>query len=290
MKYRFKRIYIEITNRCNLSCSFCSRSRRQKEEMDPVTFEKIIQEIRPYTNNIYLHVKGEPLYHSKFDHILSICDRYQMRVNITTNGTLLKKQEQVFLIHPSITHLNISLHAEQHDPNYFNNLFSVVDRLPSHMTVIYRLWTLSQNKLSPRGREIFEVLKEHYHLDHDVMTLLLETKNIKIKDGIYVDKENQFEWPEVSECTIKNGYCYGGKTHLAILVDGTVVPCCLDGEGIMSLGNLKEMSLQEILHTKRYRNLIEGFQHHVAVEPLCQSCTYKNRFLKTKRTIDDTNR
>lgn len=290
MKYRFKRIYIEITNRCNLSCSFCSRSRRPKEEMDPVTFEKIIQEIRPYTNNIYLHVKGEPLYHSKFDQILSICDHYQMRVNITTNGTLLRQQERVLLDHPSITHLNISLHAEQHDPNYFNNLFSVVDRLPSPMTVIYRLWTLSQNKLSRCGREIFEVLKEHYHLDHDVMTLLLETKNIKIKDGIYVDKENQFEWPEVSEYTTKKGYCYGGKTHLAILVDGTVVPCCLDGEGIMALGNLKEMSLQEILHTKRYRNLIEGFQNHLSVEPLCQSCTYKNRFLKTKRTIDDTNR
>ena len=76
----------------------------------------------------------------------------------------------------------------------------------------------------------------------------------------------------------RHGYCYGLKDQLAILVDGTVVPCCLDDEGSMKLGNIFEQSLDDIINGERARRIIEGFQKRIAVEELCQKCSYKNQF------------
>lgn len=62
---KFKKIYVEITNICNLNCSFCSKDNLKKKEMSLQEFDKVLSKIRQYTDTIYLHVKGEPLLHSK---------------------------------------------------------------------------------------------------------------------------------------------------------------------------------------------------------------------------------
>ena len=108
---RFKKIYIEITNICNKNCSFCSKSSRKKEEMSPTDFEFIIKQVKKFTNYIYLHVKGEPLLHSEFERIIQICDENNMQVNLTTNGTLISKQQEVIANSKCIRQINISIHS-----------------------------------------------------------------------------------------------------------------------------------------------------------------------------------
>ena len=122
MSKRFSKIYVEITNACNLNCSFCSKDNISKREMSPEEFNLVINKIKDYTDSIYLHVKGEPLLHSHFDEILDICDKHNIKVRITTNGTLLDKQKDVLLKH-KINQINVSLHSENNKRNYYESVF-----------------------------------------------------------------------------------------------------------------------------------------------------------------------
>ena len=87
-----------------------------------------------------------------------------------------------------------------------------------------------------------------------------------------------FEWPDLCKSDGSDGYCHGLKDQIAILVDGTVVPCCLDNNGDINLGNIHTESMEEILNKEKTTKIIEGFKNRVAVEQLCKKCTYKNRF------------
>ena len=86
---KFKKIYVEITNKCNLNCSFCSKLKRELKTMSKDEFKHVISEIKPYTDYIYLHLKGEPLIHPDLEDILKIAKENNIIVNITTNGTKL---------------------------------------------------------------------------------------------------------------------------------------------------------------------------------------------------------
>ena len=164
MKKRFKKIYIEITNNCNLNCSFCSEIKKPKKEMTTREFEIIISKIKDYTDYIYLHIKGEPLLHSKLDELLTICDNNKIYVNITTNGTLLKEKKNILLKHKSVRQINISLHSENNKNNYFDDVFNTCDELSKNIYINYRLWTLKDSKLNKESKIIYDKIKKNYNI------------------------------------------------------------------------------------------------------------------------------
>lgn len=276
MKKTFKKIYIEITNCCNLSCSFCSKTSKPKRTMTIEEFKNIISKIKSYTDYIYLHVKGEPLLHKALKEFLKIAEENDLKVNLTTNGTLFSQRVDDLKNSKALKKVNFSLHSENNYPNYFENIFQSVDKLPKDITVIYRLWTLSNSTLDKKSTEIVEKLKDYYNLSPQIVDKLYKEQNVKISSNIYVDKDNEFIWPKVTE-EKSNGYCHALKTHLGILVDGTVVPCCLDASGIINLGSIYTDTLENIMTTERYRKLKKSFQDHKPSEALCASCTYKNK-------------
>lgn len=275
---RFKKVYVEITNTCNLNCSFCSVSSKVKKSLTKEEFRHILKEIRPYTDYIYLHVKGEPLLHPELDELLTIAEKYLMKVNITTNGTLFPKVFPILKKHSCIHQINFSLHSENNIPNYCEQIFAKVDELSTDILIIYRFWALKDEKLNKKSTNIVERMQEHYHLSQNIVDKIKNEKHVQISSHIFVDKQEEFDWPSVEKSTKEDGYCYGLKSHIAVLVDGTVVPCCLDGEGVIDLGNIFTESLETILNKPRTKAIIDGFRQRSAVEPLCRSCTFKNRF------------
>lgn len=277
MRKRFNKIYIEITNYCNLKCSFCSRDIIKKKEMTIGEFRIVINKIKDYTNRVYLHVKGEPLLHSNLDDILDICENNNIDVCITTNGTLLDKKIDILSKH-SIKQINVSLHSENSYPNYFENVFNTCDKLKNKTTIVYRIWTLPSMKLDKKSTNIVEKIIEHYKLDRNIINKLMHDKNIKIDDNIYVDKDYEFTWPKVNSQKNEIGTCLGTKTHIGILSNGTVVPCCLDSNGIINLGNIFEKDLNDILKSELFTMINNGFKNKKIVCNLCKSCTYRNRF------------
>ena len=274
MKKRFKKVYIEITNKCNLNCSFCSEIKKAKKEMTIEEFKVIISKIKDYTDYVYLHVKGEPLLHSKLDEILSICDDNNIFVNITTNGTILKERKNFLLNHKSIRQINVSLHSENNKDNYFEEVFEVCDILSTKMFINYRLWTLKNDKLDKKSTIIVNKIKEHYKLS----TIYVD-KN-KIFKNIFISFNNIFTWPDESLGLNIDAKCYGLIDQLGILVDGTVVPCCLDSNGIINLGNIFKNDLDEILNKELVKDIIKGFKDNKSNCKLCKNCNFRERFIK----------
>jgi len=279
---RFKKIYIEITNCCNLSCSFCSINDREKKMMSLEEFETILKKIDNYTDYIYLHVKGEPLLHPNLNEILRLCIKYNKQVNITTNGTLLKQRKDI-LKNNCIRQLNISLHSENEKEHYLDEIFDVVEQLSEEKAIVYRFWTLNNLNFNKKSTEIVEKIIDKYSLSPEIVNKIYSDENIKIKDNIYISKDNQFIWPDLTnDYYQQEGYCHALKSHIAILVDGTVIPCCLDSDGIINLGNIFKEDLQYILNKERTKNIRENFNNRRAVEELCKHCSFKSKFDKTK--------
>ena len=278
MKKKFKKIYIEITNNCNLNCSFCSPVKKVKRFMTISEFEYILNEIKDKTDYIYLHVKGEPLLHPNLIDFLKLAEKYNLKVNLTTNGTLFPKLVDKLKNCKSLRKINFSLHCEQNNPNYLTNIFKNVEKLSKKTTIIYRLWTLKDGVLDEKSTNIVENIKNYYKLSPEIVDKINTTKNIKISSTIYVDKDNEFEWPDEENGKETNGFCMALKTQIAILCDGTVVPCCLDSNGCIKLGNIYNDKFEDIINSDKFIKLKKAFQERKITEKLCLNCTFKNRF------------
>ena len=164
-----KKIYIEITNVCNLKCSFCPVSTRPKEFMSVDNFEKIIKKIHKYTKLVCLHVKGEPLLHPNLDKFLDVLEKYNMKANITTNGTLIKEKLEVLKNSKAVRQINFSIHSitenKEINEQYLLDVFSCVEKL-EHIIISYRLWNLENIKENDVNNNIIRMLQQYYKIDN----------------------------------------------------------------------------------------------------------------------------
>ena len=290
---RFKKIYIEITSVCNLKCSFCPQTKRKSEFMNIDTFRNILDQIKNYTDYIYLHVKGEPFLHPHIDELLDISYEKGFQVNITTNGTLIHKIKDKIMGKPALRQLNFSLHSFDgneglnNKDEYISNILSFIKeaREKSNVLVSLRLWNLeecnSSNEEIKRNLDILQCIENEYNLDYKIQEKVTPGKGVKLAERVYLNQDYEFQWPDLKEEEEDGiGFCYGLRDQIAILVDGTVVPCCLDGEGVINLGNVKTTDFSEILESERVQNIVDGFSRKLAVEELCRKCGYRKRFGK----------
>lgn len=279
----FKRIYVEITNTCNLSCSFCIQNQRKPRSMNVEEFAHVIREIKPYTKHVYLHVLGEPLSHPDLASFLHICDEAGLQVNLTTNGTLLKKCRDV-LMNSSLRQINVSLHSfpEHEQPQYLEHVFSVCEELAQRgIHISYRLWSVQNGKLSKESAQLLQQLVQRYRITQPQE--FERRMRLDAGDHLHLNLESVFTWPSLKHPYVSDtGRCLGMKQMCAILSDGTVVPCCLDSRGEAPLGNIYTQSFSSILHGERAVRMKEGFAQHKAVEELCQHCSYRLRFTENK--------
>lgn len=260
-KKRFKKIYVEITNICNLSCSFCQKTLRAPKFMSAEEFGHIINAISPYTDYIYFHVKGEPLLHPELDRFITMAKDAGLMVNITTNATLLRKKLHIFLENP-VRQINISLHSGDDNDSinyeqYVTDVFYCCDRLneavDTHISL--RVWNMAEKGY------------------------LFGRNRISIRSHLHLNVDAEFVWPDIhNDYYEETGYCHGLTDHIAILCDGTVVPCCLDGNGVTVLGNIFNDDISSILQSEKVNTILNGFRKRTACEELCRHCSFKNRF------------
>jgi radical SAM protein with 4Fe4S-binding SPASM domain len=76
----------------------------------------------------------------------------------------------------------------------------------------------------------------------------------------------------------ESGFCLGLREQFAVLADGTVVPCCLDRNADMALGNIFKQPINDILEGERARRIVDGFSKRQIAEELCRKCSYRQRF------------
>lgn len=284
---KFKQIYIEITNICNLNCSFCPKNSRPKKFMTIEEFDTITDEISPLTNTVCLHLMGEPLLHPNIKEIFKICNNKNLNVYLTTNGTLLK-QNLDLLKSGYAKRISVSLHSFEANNNsvtldeYLENvLFACKEIANNSQTYIeFRLWNDSDNidAKNTLNKNIVEKINQTFNTNIDMQNLQRHTS---INDKIYISCADVFDWPINTENKEQNSvkFCYGLRSHFGILCDGTVVACCLDSEGKLALGNIFESKISDILNTPRAQNIYKGFTDRNITEEFCKTCTYANKFL-----------
>ncbi len=296
---KFKKIYIEITNICNLACEFCPKTQRKKAFLTTEEFEHIIKEIKPYTDYVYFHVKGEPLLHPQLGVFLEICKEYGIKVNITTNGTLLMKALTELKEKEALRQVNISLHSfggrEEDKEKYLRDILLASKELlnTTKANISYRFWNLSkeeegvtnqekdirENTIQDDTDKYLRILEKEYGIEGSLNSVVAPGRGIKLTDRVYISRDYQFTWPSLTEEEDEGkGFCYGLRSHVGILADGTVIPCCLDGEGVIHLGNIYEEPFDGIINSPRANAVYEGFSNRKAVEELCRRCGYRKKF------------
>lgn len=285
---KFKKIYIEITNVCNLSCNFCPKTSRKYEFMQEDAFEKIIKSIKGYTEHVYFHLMGEPLLNKNLKRFLEISGENGLKVNITTNGTLINEVKDVLINSTSLRQINISLHsfeANDHERDfndYLNNIINFIKEVSDNTDIIcsLRLWNLDGKYKGSNNMniDIFNILQEEFNLGIDLHEVFKEKNSFKLRNRVYISMGEKFKWPSLKEEELgERAFCYGLRDQIGILVDGTVVPCCLDSEGSIPLGNIFTQDLDSIINCDRATAIYNGFSGRKAVEDLCKKCGFINR-------------
>ncbi len=263
----YKKVYIEITNNCNLRCDFCIKNSRKNKFMSIDEFNIILKKLEHHTKYLYFHILGEPLLHPKINDFINTAS-LKYKVNITTNGYLIDRIKD----NKNIRQLNISLHSfdEKYKVSleeYMNDIFSVVDKLSKTTYISYRFWI--NNKYS---YEILRYINKKYNTNLELNTL---KNNSTISKNVFLSINEEFIWPDLNNSYYnESGTCYALKDHLGILVDGTIVPCCLDSKGSISLGNIFRDDLDNIKKNQRYVEILNGFKNNKKCEPLCRHCKY----------------
>ena len=303
-------VYIEITDACNLSCSFCPCGKaaskaspispsKRREFMSEELFDRCIAESATIAENVYFHVLGEPTLHPGFGEFLKKLEKTPLKLNLTTNGTTIARVSQNLLECPAVRQVNFSTHAYAELPQdaAMRHLQDVLDfcktanAIRPELYINLRLWNVGDPKSDSWNETFLAKVRETlgYHSEStesgtqiSLSHFCSRHKSFNVTGRIYLHQDSRFEWPELDENRAKStaGSCRALDTHVAILHDGRVVACCLDYSGQITLGNIADQTLVEILNSPATKSLREGFEKHELRHPLCQSCTFCKRFGK----------
>ena len=299
-------VYIEITNVCNLNCSFCpcgkdcsDNPHGKRDFMSSELFERCIAESATIAENVYFHVLGEPTLHPGFGLFLKKLEATSLKLNLTTNGTTIARTGKLILASPAVRQVNFSTHAYAELPPEIasRHLQDVLDfckmanAIRPDLYINLRLWNVGDAASDAWNRSMLTKVNEAFSstsssaepsaqisLEH----FCSRHKSFPVVGRIYLHQDSRFEWPELDESRAKStaGSCRALNTHVAILHDGRVVACCLDHSGQITLGHIEDQSLAEILESPAAKSLREGFEKRELRHPLCQSCTFCKRFGK----------
>ena len=275
---RFRKVYLEISNVCNLHCRFCPGTKRAVKAMTEAEFAALLPKLRPYTDFLYFHLMGEPLCHPLLERFLQLDGEYDFKVILTTNGTQLPRQKALLLRSPALHKINISLHAfEANDlsvpfAQYLQGCFGFGRAAEGQKIVCYRLWNSGGE--NAKNEDILAAMGTYFTADW-----VKERQGTRIGQRVYLEYGDKFDWPDLSAADGGDHvFCYGLKDQIGVLCDGTVVPCCLDHEGDIALGNLFTEDLDKILANPRTQAICDGFAKGLAAEELCRKCGYARRF------------
>ena len=243
-------------------------------------FQLVVAKIRPFTDYIYMHVLGEPLLHPHLAEILDFAEAAKLNINITTNGGLLERKKDILLKH-SIRQINISLHDAEENitpdkwDTYLKSVLDYAEQAAPKCYVSLRLWNTTHAESAGFNALCLHEIAVRFNLTKDLLNEQTKGNGFKLTEHIFLQRAPRFEWPDDSRVGAQtNKKCFALKDHIAILADGQVIPCCLDADANMKLGNIFSQGLADILQTPRAREINKGFEQRKVVEPLCATCGF----------------
>ncbi|MDN5061697.1 SPASM domain-containing protein [Aliarcobacter butzleri] len=289
---RFRKVHIEITNICNLKCTFCPPKILPNKTMTLDKFDKLNLQLKEFTTELAYHIVGDPLVLSNLDEYLNISLKHNLKVNITTTANNINKKHYETLLNPTIKQINFSINsynANSHKKSLDEYLEPIIEfvkfaqKQKHEYFINFRIWNLDEeNSAKEFNLKVFNKINKAFDTNIDIEDVYKNRpKNIRIDRKIFFNFDEYFNWPNLENKEVsKTGFCYGLDSHFGVLSNGDVVPCCLDKDAIINLGNIEDNSLKNILTSKRVKDIQNGFKKDILVEELCQKCEYRTRFDK----------
>lgn len=236
-------------------------------------FDTLTSRLKGEVKFLYFHLMGEPFLHAQLPQFVKMAKEKGFVPVLTTNGTLLSQRPDML---DALPHkIQISLHSHEGNgkadlERYIDDVMTfAIEAAHRGCVIVLRLW--NEGGHNSMNDTILNLIANHvpqpWTKRHD---------GWKLADYLYIENDNMFEWPDLQHATYgeEEVFCYALRNQIGVLVDGSVVPCCLDHNGDISLGNLFDQSLEQILASPRAMDIYQGFTNHIAVEPLCQRCGY----------------
>lgn len=280
---RFKKIYIEITNTCNFNCSFCFDTKRKARFMSVDEFGRVVDSIRDYTSYVYLHVLGEPLLHPQIDRIVDLASSAGLKINMTTNGALLEKHKNAGFWQ-KVRQVNVSLHDAQENvaddrlSDYLQTVLLFTQKVSANSYVNLRLWNGGVASGEQFNNRCIDQIEAFYGKKLNTLSGSGKDGGVTLAEKVFLQPAPRFDWPDgVTKRNDSSKTCYGLRDHIAILVEGTVVPCCIDADANLGLGNIFEQPLGDILASDKAVRIYKGFLNNTITEDYCRSCGFKIR-------------
>ena len=307
---KFHKIYVEITDICGLSCSFCTPKKAKRGVMPLTLFKNIIEQIANYTKFISLHVLGDPLCVENLNEYLAIGSYYNVKFDIVSSGAFLQQKHFPILTQDSIhqvsfsldalfnhSHLNKEIHkyfdriidfymyANANYPKLYINLrlfgnndyTYLLERFPNAiMQTEKRRLRLAKNFFLRFHKPfIWHATQKHHNLKSSFLD--------SINQSLHKDKPSNDKLLETKSIMSQmqnhpkpnKPYCFGSVKQLAILANGIVVPCCIDANGSMPLGNLCVQDFESILKSKPMKTMQKAQHTHKNLPNLCSTCTFR---------------
>lgn len=248
-------------------------------------FDLVTDRIRGQVSFVYFHLMGEPMLHPLLPQFILMARQKGFRTVLTTNGTLLDRAMDLLDTLPHKVQLSLHSHEGNARSGSLSDYADSVMRFATQAAqrgtcVVLRLW--NQGGKSAHNDALIAMLEQYVPRPWRE-----RPDGFRMCDNLYLEMDRKFEWPDaskpqasqtsdpsISESPNRNTqyFCKALLSQIGVLADGTVVPCCLDHDGTVSLGNLFHQSLAQILASPRAQALVKGFEHHAAVEPLCRNC------------------
>ncbi|MDD2896207.1 MAG: radical SAM/SPASM domain-containing protein [Aliarcobacter sp.] len=281
-----------MTNICNLKCTFCPPKIQPNGIMSLEKFDDLNAQLKPYTKELAYHIVGDPLVLTNLNEYLNISLKHDLKVNITTTANNINEKHYYALMNPTIKQINFSINsynANSHKKSldeYLNPILDFVKFAQSknhEYFINFRIWNLDEEKSAKEfNKKVFDKINQTFNSNIDIDEVYNEKpKNIRIARKIFFNFDEYFSWPNLENGIVsKSGFCYGLDSHFGILTNGDVIPCCLDQNACINLGNTNTTQLDDILNSQRVKAIQKGFKNNILVEELCQKCEYRTRFDK----------
>ncbi|WQT08045.1 SPASM domain-containing protein [Helicobacter pylori] len=279
-KKPFKKIYIELSDICGLQCSFCPNHKNIRGVMPLELFEKICKEAAPLTPIITFHVLGDPCKLKNLNHYLNAAKRFSLKVDLVTSGAYLHNFET--LLQDAIYQISISLDAGLDNHNKLNQ-HRYIQKILEFCR--YKCEKNSEVFLNLRIQD--STLEKHQNLIKPFLEsfecVSLETLKSQGRARLFkksfLNIQKTFKWPNLNAQNplnqeSKTPYCYGLIKQIAILSNGVVVPCCMDTQAHINLGDLNHTPLKDILNSQKAMAIKTHFLKGEALELLCKNCSY----------------
>lgn len=275
--------YFEISNVCNASCAFCPGNKRQPRFVSEEEFRLVLQRLKGRVQYLYFHVMGEPLCHPYLCRFAELAANEGFRVMITSNGLLAETVGLPLLETGAVYKISLSLHSYEANAfgvslnSYLDGCFRLAEVAAGRKTICaLRLWNQGPNaeNASSLNAAVLSAMRLRFgDLWHQ------NRCGYRLKPYLFLEWGERFLWPGQAPYTDEALFCHALRSQIGILSDGTVVPCCLDGEGRMPLGNIFSDTLESILSSSRAERIYNGFTSHIATEKVCRTCGYARRFV-----------